>query len=142
MDHVAIMRKDWNLIDKIVNGKKTIESRWYKSRYAPWDRVHAGDTIYFKDSGSLITAKATVCDVKQFADYTDKQLRTLISNYGGGICFTNGFNGAYAWTRDKKYCILIFLENPQRVQPFAIDKKGYGNACAWMCVGDIKNVTI
>lgn len=51
MHHVAIMKPSWKLIPKILSGEKTIESRWYQTRRAPWNGIAAGDVVYFKDSG-------------------------------------------------------------------------------------------
>ncbi|MBU1110601.1 hypothetical protein KKB83_03215 [Patescibacteria group bacterium] len=34
------MKKSWGLIPMIKSGKKKAESRWYKTRIAPWGRVH------------------------------------------------------------------------------------------------------
>jgi len=42
MDHVAIMKRSWGLIPKILSGEKTIESRWYKKRIPPWNRISKG----------------------------------------------------------------------------------------------------
>jgi len=39
MDHVAIMNKKWKLIDSIIVGQKTIESRWYKFKRDPWNEI-------------------------------------------------------------------------------------------------------
>jgi len=39
MKHLAIMRKSWGLTDKILNGRKKIESRWYFVKYRPWDSI-------------------------------------------------------------------------------------------------------
>ena len=47
--HVAIMKKSWGLVEKILAGEKTVESRWYKSKCVPWDRIKPKDIIYFKD---------------------------------------------------------------------------------------------
>ena len=65
MDHVAIMNPRWRLIPRILSGEKVIESRWYLTRRAPWDRVAAGDTVYFKDAGRPVTARAKVSRVVQ-----------------------------------------------------------------------------
>ena len=54
MDHVAIMNKSWGLIPKILSGSKTIESRWYKTKRTPWDKIAKGDTVYFKNSGEQV----------------------------------------------------------------------------------------
>lgn len=51
VDHVAILNKKKALITKIVSGQKEIESRRYKARRAPRDKIAAGDTVYFKETG-------------------------------------------------------------------------------------------
>ena len=56
MHHVAIMNKSWNLIPKIISGEKSIESRWYQTKRTPWDKIKAGDKIFFKNSGEAIIA--------------------------------------------------------------------------------------
>jgi ASC-1-like (ASCH) protein len=144
MDHVAIMNKSWKLIDKIISHKKTIESRWYKAKVAPWNRINEGDVIYFKDAGERVTAKAQVSRVLQFDNLSNSKIKELIKQYAGEgkICFKGLQDEVFEWVKDKKYCILIFLENPQSIPAFEISKKGFGNACAWMCVGDINKVKI
>ncbi len=39
MDHVAVMKKSWGLVPKILAGEKICESRWYKSKRPPWDII-------------------------------------------------------------------------------------------------------
>jgi hypothetical protein len=44
-------------------------------------------------------------------------------------------------TKDKKYCILVHLENVRKMwPPFNIDKKGFGNASAWLVIQNIKDM--
>lgn len=142
MHHLAIMRKDWKLIEKIVSGEKTIESRWYKAKVAPWNRIAAGDIVWFKDSGMPVSAKAEVESVLQFENYSEEQLRELLGKYHGPgkICFTTSLDEVFSWAKKRKYCILMFLKNPMKVKPFEIDKTGYGTACAWICVDDISRL--
>ncbi len=141
MHHVAIMNKSWKLIPKILSGEKTIESRWYQTRRAPWNAISIGDTIYFKDSGSSVTASAEVTNVLQCEHYSQKELKGIIKKYGGngGICFANPAK-ALTWTQSKQYAILVFLKNPKSIKPFSINKKGFGNACAWITVKDIDSI--
>ena len=73
MEHVAIMKKSWGLIGKIISGEKKIESRWYKSRRSPWGKIKQGDEVYFKDSGEPVSIKAKVAKVISFADLTPKK---------------------------------------------------------------------
>lgn len=143
MHHVAIMNRSWKLIPKILSGEKTIESRWYKTKRIPWNSVKNGDTIFFKDSGDLVTLQATVGRVIQIEDYTQQQLRFILKKYGGspGICFSKP-RLAYAWAKDKNYAILIFLKDPRPVKPFQITKAGFGSGCAWITVKNIKEIII
>jgi len=141
MDHIAIMNKSWKLIPKILSGEKKIESRWYSARFAPWDRIKPGETVYFKDAGCAVTAKATVSKVLQYADCNEKKVREIIDEYWGiGKIAFSSKEGALDWARKKKYCVLIFLKYATPVKPFEIDKTGFGNACAWMCLDSIDRV--
>ena len=136
------MNKSWKLIPKILSGEKTIESRWYATRRTPWNTVSVGDIIFFKDASSPVTARAKVSRVLQFENYSQKELREIIATYGGnpGICFVTGSKKVFDWTKDKKYAILMFLKNPKPIPPFDIDKKGFGNACAWITVKNINQL--
>ena len=141
MDHVAIMRKSWGLSPKIISGKKKIESRWYKSKYAPWDKIKKGETVYFKDSGCPVTIKTKVDNVLQFSDLNPKRVKEILNEYGKpdglGIDDIPKFVELF---KDKKYCIIVFLKNPEEIEPFNIDKSGFGAMCSWVSVGDIKKI--
>lgn len=144
MDHVAIMRKSWGLTKKILSGEKKIESRWYKSRYAPWDRIEAGDTVYFKDSGDPVTIRAKVWKVIQFSGLKPKKVREILDKYGkaDGL-WTDDIPRFFDMFKHKNYCILIFLKDPQKLeQPFEIDKTGFGAMCSWMTVDDVNNIKV
>lgn len=141
MDHLAIMRKSWGLTPKILSGKKTIESRWYMARHSPWDRIGPGDTVYFKDSGSPVTIKAEVEAVKQFSGLDPQKVRDILDRYGreDGL-EREDIPVFYGMFRDKRYCILVFLRNPERTGPFDIDKSGFGTMSAWITLQDISSI--
>ena len=50
--HLAILAPGW--IDPILDGAKTIKSRFTKVRCAPYGKVHAGDLIYMKERGGPV----------------------------------------------------------------------------------------
>ena len=141
MEHLAIMRKSWGLTDKILQGKKKIESRWYSVKYKPWDNIKKGETIYFKDSGGPVRIKAVISRVMQFADLTPKKVKEILNIYGkdDGIAQekTSEFFNKF---KDKKYCILVFLKNPTEISPFNIDKTGFGAMSAWITIGAIAKI--
>ncbi len=135
MEHLAILKKKW--LEKILTGEKTIESRWYKQRRTPYQKIAKGDVIYLKETGKPVTAKATVQEVLFFDQLTEEKLRDIIQNYGKQVGMT--FD-AIPQLVDKSYCTLVFLKNVQKIPPFAIDKKGYGAQAAWITIEDIKNL--
>jgi len=141
MEHLAIMKKSWGLTQKILSGQKKIESRWYLTKRKPWDSIKKGETIYFKDSGGPVEMKAEVDRVIQFTDLIPARVKKILEQYGSedGLEkekipeFFNRF-------KDKKYCILIFLKNPQEIKPFKINKAGFGTMSAWITINNINKI--
>ena len=143
MDHVAIMKKSWGLIPKVLDRSKKIESRWSINRISPYDKVKTGDRVFFKNAGEFITAVAKVGRVEQFSNLDPSKVYALIKKYGG----VDGINVAssdqtYQWAKNKRYCVLIYLKDSQKVKPFKINKASFGSAAAWLVVGNIQNVKI
>ncbi|OHB24182.1 MAG: hypothetical protein A2542_01445 [Parcubacteria group bacterium RIFOXYD2_FULL_52_8] len=143
MHHVAIMKKSWGLVSKILSGEKTIESRWYKNKSAPWGKIQTGDTVWFKNSGEPVTVRAIVSKVLTFEGLTQGKVRTLLEEYGGQDGLTKpDIPHYFELFQDKKYCLLIFLEKTEKVAPFAVAKKGFGAMAAWLTLQDIKTIKV
>lgn len=141
MDHLAIMKKSWWLTQRILSGKKTIETRRYKNKYAPRDKIKTGDTIYFKDSGSPVTIQATVSKVEQFADLDKGKIQSILKKYSyADIGTKNILPEILEYTKGKKYCIVIHLSYPKAIVPFEVDKAGYGMMSAWISINDIQRI--
>lgn len=139
MEHLAILDKKRKLLTKILTGEKTIESRWYKSKVAPWGNIKAGEIIYFKESGDPVRAKAEIAEVMQFyLPQTD--IPDLLEKYSKKICFTGPMPELIAWCRERKYCILLCLKNVEPIEPFEINKKGFGLMAAWISVDKIERI--
>lgn len=135
MDHVAIMNKKLGLIDRILSGRKLIETRWSKNKIAPYDQISTDDTIYFKDSGGLVRASAIVEKVIQYENLTSTKTQEIINKYGKDIDVTD-YNDL-TWAFGKNFALLIWLKNVKAVIPFQINKTGYGTGCAWLVVKNI-----
>jgi len=141
MEHIAIMKKSWGLTRKIISGQKKIESRWYKSKYPPWDRIKPGEVVYFKDSGEPVAVKAEVEKVVQLSGLTPEKVKKILYEYGSGDGLgVDEIPRFFELFKDKKYCILIFLRNPREVEPFGIDKAGFGAMSSWLVVDDINKI--
>ena len=141
MDHIAIMRKSWGLLPKILTGEKTIESRWYKNKCSPWGKIKRGDVVYFKNSGEPVTIKAEVSKIIQYLDLTSAKVRWTLQKYGtkDGLGIDE-IDKYYQRFKDRKYCLLVFLKNPQKIKPFEIDKTDYGNMAAWIAIDDVNKL--
>jgi ASC-1-like (ASCH) protein len=136
MNHIAILQKQW--LPLIVSGEKTIESRWYKTKRTPYGNIKANDTIYFKESGKPVTVKAIVEKVL-FFDLRHKQVSEVIKEYGNQIGLKERNPKNY---EGLNYCILVFLKEVKQIEPFNIDKTGYGNMSAWITLEDINKIRI
>ncbi|MEK7542940.1 MAG: hypothetical protein AAB503_01370 [Patescibacteria group bacterium] len=141
MEHLAIMKKSWGLTGKILNGRKKIESRWYSVKCKPWDRIREGETVYFKDSGEPVRIKAEVSKIMQFANLTKGKVKEILDEYSkdDGI-EQEKIPEFFERFKDKKYCMLIFLKNPQEIKPFNINKTGFGAMSAWITIDDISKI--
>lgn len=148
MHHIAILKKSCvkkgdSLLADILEGKKTVESRWYINKVAPWNQIKAGDEVYFKESGSSIKVKTVVSKVTQYENLDPVKIKKIINEYGSKIAPSSTQKELDIWSQGlnkKRYCILIFLANIEKVEPFEIDKTGFGSACAWMATQDINRL--
>jgi len=141
MRHIAIMRKSWGLLPKILTGEKTVESRWYKNKYTPWNKIKQGDIVYFKDSGEPVSVKAGVSKVLQFENLNKNKRKGILDKYAKtdlGVKELTPEIKNYVF--NKNYCILIFFKNPKKIKPFNINKSGYGAMASWICVENISKI--
>ena len=139
MDHIAFMQKSWGLTEKIATGQKTIESRWYNVKYAPWGKIAPGDIIYFKGSGEPIRLRAQVAKVHTYTDLIPQQVEALLEEYGEACGIEPAKIPAYyARFQHKRYAIFLFLKNPQRIAPFEINKSGFGKKASWISVENVE----
>lgn len=141
MDHVAILKKSLGLMPKLRSGQKTIESRWYQSKRAPWGRIGAHDSVYFKNSGEPITLKAKVLNVISLSDLNPDKVRQTLDQYGDAIGIEkHEIPTFFERLKDKPFCLLIFLDKPEEVKPFLIDKAGFGMMSAWLTIQNIQAI--
>src|SRR3972149_10450099 len=143
MEHIAILRKSSGLLDRIVSGEKTIESRWYDAKCAPWDRIQAREKIYFKNSGDPVNVQAQVVKVLQFSDLNEVKIKSILGKYSEQIGIPgNKQRSFFQKVKNKKYCILIFLEKVIEIEPFHINKAGFGMMSAWLCVPEVRQIML
>ena len=117
MFHIAILHKKY--YNLILSGKKTIESRFSFNKIAPYNKVKVGETIYLKESGKNITARAKVKDVK-FFELNPEIVEDIRVKYGNNI----GVADVDSWnkTKQKKFGTLVWLENIETINEIKMNR--------------------
>ena len=128
MKHIAILRQPF--YDMILNGEKTIESRWSMRKIAPYNKIKRGDVIYLKKSGGKIGAKAHVAEVG-FYKLTFDSAKKIIEQYGEQLG-AEKFENIYGYL-NKKYATLIWLDNVEKIPPMDSPKS---HGAGWLILKD------
>ncbi len=117
MEHLAIMKKGY--IEKILSGEKKIESRFSKSRIAPYHNIFPDDTVYMQEVGKDVTAVFEVKNVLFFELRSEEDVDRLRTLYGKDICADDDF-----WNMKKsaRYATLIFIKDPRAIASFKVYK--------------------
>lgn len=121
------------MIDKILSGEKTLESRWMQQRKAPWNRIAIGDKIFFAEKG-YIRAQAHVKNTIQKEIASDKERREFLKRYASRLGVTTDI--FYPNISQSRYVILIELEDIQPTAPRTFSKEGFGPRATWLVFRD------
>ena len=120
--HLAVLTLGW--IDLILDGKKTIESRFTKVRCAPYGKVFEGDTVYLKESGGPVKGEFRVAKVETFSDLTLETINEIDARYHNAILVDPLFAAHWDKWKVSKYATLIHVADPVRYEnPFPFPKK-------------------
>jgi ASC-1-like (ASCH) protein len=118
--HLVILKKPY--LDLILTGRKTVESRFTKTKCAPFGQISAGDKLFLKESSGPVCALATVSEVRSFDNLCPHQISRLKQQYNHLI------SGSDAYWRSKADCrfgLLVWLENVRAIEPVQINKKDW-----------------
>ncbi len=116
--HLAIVNQPF--LKYIMNGEKTIESRFSVNKCAPYKKINKDDVIFLKDSGKPITAYTIVKDVK-FFENDELNLESIKNQYAHQICAEN--ESFWLERKDKNYASLIWITRPKLINNVFIEKK-------------------
>jgi ASC-1-like (ASCH) protein len=118
--HLVILKKPY--LEAILDGRKTIESRFTMTRRAHFGRVLPGDTLFLKESSGPVCGRATVAAVKEFENLTPKRIAQIKQQYNHDI------GGADEYWRSKENCrygFLVWLNDVELIEPMRIGKKDW-----------------
>lgn len=116
--HLAVMTGHY--LDRLLDGTKTIESRFTRNRVAPFEQVASGDIIFFKPAGGPITAVGLAGAV-QHLDLGIVTLRQVAEQYGAAIAPAD----ASFWTdrAASRYATLVTMQDVIPTEAVPIHKR-------------------
>lgn len=118
--HLAILKKPY--LDLILEGRKTVESRFLKTRKEPFGQVRAGDVLFLKESSGPVCGKAVVSAVKSYENLMPARMDELKRRYNYLIC---GDDEYWKKKNDCGFGVLVWLCNAERIEPVWISKKDW-----------------
>lgn len=81
MVHLVYCDDKEKVLEKIMNGSKTMIVRSAAGRKIPHSRVYEGETLYFMEKGiALISARATVRNVQNYTKLSDEEITKILED--------------------------------------------------------------
>ena len=135
--HLAILSPGW--IELILDGSKTIESRFTKVRCAPFGKVNEGDGVCLKESGGLVKGAFRVGKVETFENISENDIWRIHTKYCKDIFVDSFFFHPPQKWFESKHATLIHIAEVNRFHPpFALKKR---DPRAWVVYDHITDFT-
>lgn len=116
--HLAIFIEPY--LKFILDGKKTVESRFSVNRIAPYEKVHKGDIIILKRSSGPVVGLCEVSDV-WFYRLDPKSWKDIKKEFTQSLCAQD----PEFWSTRKhaSYATLMKVKNVEEIKPIRWTKK-------------------
>lgn len=132
--HLAVFQAPY--LDYILEGKKTVESRFSTVLCPPHGRVEKGDIILLKDSGGPVVG---VCKVDRvwFYEIDAATLHELRTSFSDVLCAQD----PQFWIdrSDTRYASLMKVSDPTAIPPTTCEKK---DRRGWVILEDFKQAEL
>ncbi|MDO4312572.1 MAG: hypothetical protein Q4C52_05765 [Eubacteriales bacterium] len=130
-------KKGEKVLDKILDGKKTMVVRGAAGRKIPHSRVFVGERLYFMEKGtSLITATAIVKNVQNYVKLGDSEISKILEDNQEKLSLSD--KQKVRW--HKKCLCLVEFENIEKINPLNFEHQG--NMDDWIIIEKIENVLV
>lgn len=116
--HLGIFSEPY--LTYLLDGKKTIESRFSKNRIAPYNQITKDDVVIVKKSSGNVLGYFTIKDVL-FFDLNTIPIEEIKSKYNKYLYVNDDF---WNLKNGSKYATLIIIDKLVNLNPFSINKKG------------------
>ena len=118
--HIAILSHK-SVLDKILSGQKTIESRFSRVKSVPFGQIAVGDLVYFKLSGGSVMGYARIARVEEYDNLTPRQIDDLAKLYRQELALSEDF---LARKMESKFASLLFLERVVATEAWNYKQEG------------------
>lgn len=137
MEHLVYCDAKAKVLEKILNGTKTMIIRGAAGRKLPHGRVFEGETLYFIENNSdgLIKAKATVKSVFNSEKMTEEESKAVVAKNQDKLNLTDAQIARWA---GKKVLCLIEIKDVSAIEPLLLDRQK--NMDDWITVENISMI--
>lgn len=115
--HLAIVLEPY--LEFILDGSKSVESRFSRNGCAPYGRVAAGDIVLLKRSSGPVVGMCMVSDVWDYR-LTPNTLSEIKDRFGSAICAQDGF---WEDRRDAAFATLMRIDGARPLPDLAVPKR-------------------
>lgn len=114
--HLAVLVEPY--LTLVLEGKKTIESRFSVNRHAPFEQVQRGDVIILKQSSGPVVGMCKVADAWFY--HLDPDSWSEIERYASALCMDD--SSFWKEKRGASYASLMRIEDTVRIPHIEIEK--------------------
>lgn len=137
MVHVVYCDDKENVLEKIIDGTKTMVIRGAAGRKIPHSRVFEGEELYFMKKGSKkISARATVINVENYVKLSQDDSLNVIKERQDKLNLSE--KQMKRW--NKKCLCLVEFNNLEEIEP--LDFEHQSNMDDWLIVEKIEDVLV
>ena len=132
--HVAVLMRPY--VELLLCGEKTVECRLTQTSREPFEKIDAGDRVFFKQSSGPYRATALVDHLLFERDLSPRRIREIQRDYNDVI---RGDPDYWEGKSDAKYLSLIWLKEVEPTDRGPIIPELRGRA--WVCLHEGSGVT-
>lgn len=126
--HVAIFTEPY--LTYLVEGKKTVESRFSVNKISPYGKIHEGDLVLVKKGGGPVVALFKAGKIRFYSKLNLSKLNLIESEFASKICSTAD---PEFWRNreNSQFATLVEVSIVKQVEPFIVGKS---DRTAWSIV--------
>ncbi len=137
MIHLVYCDDKEKVLEKILDGKKTMIIRGAAGRKIPHSRVFNGETLYFMKKGTgKVSAMATVAGVQNYVKLTEDEIIKILEDNQSGLNLSK--KEKERW--NKKCICLIQFKDVKEITPLEFAHQS--NMDDWLIIEKIEDVLV